>query len=82
MKKYKSPEDFVEILNAHGVDKIFLNPGFEFIDILSGIASARVEGEKSPQLVLCLDESVTASAAYGNYMATGNPQWILCRITP
>ena len=74
MAKYKSGEALIELLNAHGVDKIFINPGFEFIDILSNVAATRVDGKKSPQLVLCLDESVTASAAYGNYMVTGKPQ--------
>ena len=77
MAKYKSGEALIELLNAHGVDKVFLNPGFEFIDVLSKVASARVEGRQSPQLVLCPDESVTAAAAYGNYMVTGKPQVVM-----
>jgi len=77
MAKYKSGEAFIDILNAHGVEKVYLNPGFEYIDILTSVASARTGGRKSPQLVLCLDESVTASAAYGNYMVTGKPQVIM-----
>ena len=79
MEKYKSGEAFIDVLNAHGVEKIFLNPGFEFIDILTNIASARTsaDGRRAPQLVLCPDESVTASAAYGNYMVTGKPQVIM-----
>ena len=77
MVKYKSGEALIEILNAFEVEKIFINPGFEFIDILSTTAAARVENKKSPQLVLCLDEAVTASAAYGNYMVTGKPQMIM-----
>ena len=77
MAKYKSGEAFIELLNAHGVDKVFINPGAETIGIQSGVASARVEGKKSPQLVLCLDESVAAAAAYGNYMVTGKPQVVV-----
>ncbi len=77
MAKYKSGEAFIEILNAHGVDKVFINPGFEHTAVQISMASARLEGRKSPQLVLCLDESVTASAAYGNYMVTGKPQVVL-----
>ena len=77
MAEYKSGEALIEILNARGVDKIFLNPGFEFIDVLSSVAAARAGGGKSPQLVLCLDESAAASAAYGNYMVTGNPQVVM-----
>lgn len=77
MATYKSGEAFIDLLNAHGVDKVFLNPGFEAIDILSNVAKARAGGKISPQLVLCLDESVTAAAAYGNYMITGKPQVVM-----
>jgi len=74
---YKSGDAFIEVLNAHNVDKIFINPGFEAIGVISAIASARVEKKQAPQLVLCLDESVTASAAYGNFMVSGNPQVVM-----
>jgi acetolactate synthase-1/2/3 large subunit len=77
MANYKSGEAFIEILNAHNVDKVFLNPGFEYLDILSSVASARTDGKKAPQLVLCLDESVAAAAAYGSYMVTGRPQTVM-----
>ena len=77
MAIYKNGEAFIDILNAFGVDKVFINPGFEHNAIQVSVAAARLEGRKSPQLVLCLDESVTASAAYGNYMITGKPQVVL-----
>ena len=77
MAKYKGGEAFIDLLNTHGVEKIFINPGFESIDLLSHIAAARTGGKKSPQLVLCLDEAVTASAAYGHYMVTGRPQVVM-----
>ena len=77
MGKYKSGEAIIEILNGQGVDKVFINPGFEHNAVQVCIAQARLEGRKAPQLVLCLDEAVTASAAYGNYMVTGKPQVVL-----
>ena len=77
MAEYKSGQALIEVLNAHGVDKIFLNPGGEFVDAQSCVAAARTEGKKAPQLVLCLDEAVAASAAYGNYMITGKPQVVM-----
>ena len=77
MAKCRKGEVFVETLNAHGVDKIFINPGFESIEFMSEVAATRVSGKKSPQLVLCLDESVAAAAAYGNYMVSGNPQVVM-----
>ena len=77
MAKYRRGEAFIELLNNHGVEKIFLNPGGDVVDIQSDVALARVAGKKAPQLVLCLDESVAASAAYGSYMVTGKPQVVL-----
>ena len=77
MAGYKSGEAFIDILNAHGVDKFFINPGGEYIELQSVVASARVSGRKAPQLVLCLDEAVTIAAAYGSYMVTGKPQVVL-----
>ena len=77
MAKCRKGEVFVETLNAHGVDKIFINPGFETIEFMSEVAATRVAGKKSPQMVLCLDESVAAAAAYGNFMVTGNMQVIM-----
>jgi acetolactate synthase-1/2/3 large subunit len=77
MAKYKTGEAFIELLNARGVEKVFINPGAESVGILTEVASARVEGKKSPQLVLCLDESVAAAAAYGSYMVSGKPQVVV-----
>ena len=77
MAKCRKGEVFVETLNAHGVDKIFINPGFETIEFMSEVAATRAAGGKSPQMVLCLDESVAAAAAYGNFMVTGNIQVIM-----
>jgi len=77
MAGYKNSEAFIDILNAHGVDKFFINPGGEYIELQAAVASARVAGKKAPQLVLCLDETVTAAAAYGSYMVSGKPQVVL-----
>ena len=77
MTVYKNASAFIDILNAHGVDKVFLNAGGELASIQSYVAKARVEGRQAPQLVLCLDESVAASAAYGNYMVSGKPQVVM-----
>jgi len=77
MAGYKNSKAFIDILNAHGVDKFFINPGGEYIELQAAVASARVAGKKAPQIVLCLDEAVTAAAAYGSYMVTGKPQVVL-----
>jgi acetolactate synthase-1/2/3 large subunit len=77
MAEYSNGEAFIDILNAHDVDKVFINPGFEHNPIQIHVAEARINGRKSPQLILCLDEAVTIAAAYGNYMVTGKPQVVL-----
>ena len=77
MSKYKTADAFVSILKEHGVDRAFINPGGDFLEVLPSMAAARLADSNSPQMILCLDESVTASAAYGNYMVTGKPQVIM-----
>ncbi len=77
MGTYSNAEAFIDVVNAHGIDKIFFNPGGEMIGLQSLIAQARVAGKKAPQLLLCLDESVAVSAAHGSYMISGKPQVIL-----
>ena len=77
MNKYESAEAFIEILNAHGVEKIFFNPGGETASLQSMVAQFRTAGKKCPQMVLCLDESVTVSAAHGHYMVSKQPQVVL-----
>jgi len=74
---YTNAEAFIDVVNAHGIDKIFFNPGGEMIGLQSLIAQARTAGRKAPQLLLCLDESVTVSAAHGDYMVSGKPQVVL-----
>ncbi|MCL2493128.1 MAG: hypothetical protein FWF33_03680 [Clostridiales bacterium] len=44
MAKYKNGEAFIEILDAHGVDKVFINPGFEHNAIQVSVAAARRVG--------------------------------------
>ena len=77
MGTYSTAEAFVDVVNAHGIDRIFFNPGGEFIGLQSLIAQARIAGKKAPQLMLCLDEAVTVSAAHGHYMISGRPQVVL-----
>ena len=77
MGTYASGEAFIDIVNAHGVEKIFFNPGGEIIELQSLIAQARVEGKKAPKLILCPDESVTISAAHAQYQISGQPQVVL-----
>jgi len=77
LEQYTGADAFIEVLNAHGVENIFFNPGGEQAAIQATIARNRVLGKRSPRLVLCLDESVALTAAHGNYVVTGQPQIVM-----
>ena len=68
---------FVEHLNAHGVDCIFINPGSDVAPIQESIAKFDAQGRRAPRLILCPHESVALAAAHGYFMVTGRPQVVL-----
>ena len=71
------PTRFVEQLNAHGVDCIFINPGSDIAPIQESIAKFDAQGRRAPRLILCPHESVAMAAAHGYFMVTGRPQVVL-----
>jgi acetolactate synthase-1/2/3 large subunit len=77
MPKYKRAEAFLEILNAAGIDTIFINPGIDTTPVQSAILKYMLSGKRCPKLILNLDESVAMSAAHGNYVVTGKPQVVM-----
>jgi len=68
---------FVEHLNAHGVDCLFINPGSDVAPIQESIAKFDAQGRRAPRLILCPHESVALAAAHGYFMVTGRPQVVL-----
>jgi acetolactate synthase-1/2/3 large subunit len=77
LEKYLGSEAFVEVLNAHGVENIFFNPGSVTTPIQTTISKYRTAGIHAPRLVLCLDEATTLTAAHGHYMVSGRPQFAM-----
>ena len=73
-------DGYVELLNTFSVDYIFVNPGSGTAPILESIAKFNAEGHRTPELVLCLHESVTMAAAHGYFMVTGRPQIVLVHV--
>lgn len=67
-------EAFVEVLNANGVEYIFLNPGTDTVPIQEAIARLRDRGRPTPRVILCLYESLTMTAAHGFFAVSGRPQ--------
>jgi acetolactate synthase-1/2/3 large subunit len=67
-------EAFIESLNEHGVDHLFLNPGIDVVPIQGTIAASRASGKPAPRVILCTHESVAVAAAHGYAMVSGRPQ--------
>ncbi len=70
-------EAFIELLNAHGVEYLFLNPGTDTYSVQEAVAKYKTLGKRTPEVILCLDESLAMAAAHGYFMVTGKPQVIL-----
>lgn len=67
-------ETFLETLNEHGINFIFLNPGIDMVPIQAAVAKYRSLDKKAPQIILCPHESVVVAAAHGCAAASGRPQ--------
>lgn len=73
-------EAFVELLSAHGVDYVFLNPGSDIFPIQESICKHKALGKTAPDIILCLHETVAMAAAHGYAMVTGRPQVVLVHV--
>jgi acetolactate synthase-1/2/3 large subunit len=73
-------EAFVELLCAHGVDYVFLNPGSDIFPIQEALTKFKALGKPAPEIILCLHESVAMAAAHGYAMVTGRPQVVLVHV--
>lgn len=73
-------EAFVEVLNANGVEYIFLNPGTDTFPIQEALSEFKALGKRTPEVILCLHESVAMAAAHGYFMVTGRPQVVLIHV--
>jgi len=70
-------EAFIELLNANGVDYLFLNPGTDTFPVHEAILKFKALGKRAPDIILCLDESMALAAAHGYFMVSGKPQVVL-----
>ena len=73
-------EAFVELLNANGVEYIFLNPGTDTFPIQEALAKFKALGKRTPEVILSLHESVAMAAAHGHFMISGRPQVVLVHV--
>lgn len=73
-------EAFVELVNAQGVDYIFLMPGTDTFPIQEAIAKFAATGRRVPKIISSLHETMAMSAAHGYYMMTGRAQLALVHV--
>jgi len=73
-------EAFVELLNANNVEYIFLNPGTDTFPIQEALSKFKSLGKRTPEVILCLYESVALMAAHGYFAVTGRPQVLLLHV--
>jgi len=73
-------EAFVELLNANGVEYIFLSPGSDTVSIQEALSKFQALGKRTPKVVLGLHESVSMAAAHGYFMVSGRPQVVIVHV--
>ena len=73
-------EAFVELLNANGVEYIFLSPGSDTVCIQEALSKFEALGKRTPKVVLGLHESVSMAAAHGYFMVSGRPQVVIVHV--
>ena len=67
-------EAFVEIVNANGVDCLFLMPGTDTFPIQEALAKFKAQGRRIPRVVSCPHETTVMSAAHGYFNMTRRAQ--------
>jgi len=68
------------LLNANGVEYIFLSPGSDTISIQEALSKFKALGKRTPKVVLGLHESVGMAAAHGYFMVSGRPQVVIVHV--
>ncbi len=76
----EAAEAFIEILNANGVEYIFLMPGTDTFPIQEALAKYQALGKDAPKVVTALHEIMAMAAAHGYFMVTGKPQVCLVHV--
>ena len=63
-------EALIQLLVAHGVQYLFLNPGTDTAPVQEAIVALEARGHAVPQIVSCLYENVALAAAHGYFCMT------------
>jgi acetolactate synthase-1/2/3 large subunit len=72
----------VDILNGHGIDRVFCSPGSEWPPVWEEFARRRATNEKSPEYLNVRHEETAVAMASGFAKATGRLPAVLIHTTP
>ncbi len=73
-------EALIQLLVAHGVQYLFLNPGTDTAPVQEAIVALGSQGHAVPRIVSCLYENVALAAAHGYFNVTRQPQAVLVHV--
>jgi acetolactate synthase-1/2/3 large subunit len=73
-------EHLLWLLNEHGVEYLFLNPGTDSAPVQEAAAVLTDAGVPIPQIITCTFESVALAAAHGYWQVTGRPQCVFVHV--
>ena len=74
-------EAFIELLNANGVEYIFMNPGTDTYSVQEAVCKLKATGRQTPEVIVSLHEYVGMSAAHGHFLVSGKPQVVFVHTT-
>ena len=73
-------EHLLWLLDQHGVEHLFLNPGTDSAPLQEAAATLASAGVSIPRVITCTFESVALAAAHGYWQATGRPQAVFVHV--
>jgi acetolactate synthase-1/2/3 large subunit len=79
-KPRTTAEHLMWLLDRHGVEHLFLNPGTDSAPLQEAAAVLTEAGVRIPRIITCTFESVALAAAHGYWQATGRPQAVFVHV--
>jgi acetolactate synthase-1/2/3 large subunit len=73
-------EQLLWLLDRHGVEHLFLNPGTDSAPLQEAAVTLAEAGVSTPRIIPCTFESVSLAAAHGYWQATGRPQAVFVHV--
>jgi acetolactate synthase I/II/III large subunit len=73
-------EHLLCLLDHHGVEHLFLNPGTDSAPLQEAAVTLAEAGVRVPRIITCTFESVALAAAHGYWQATGRPQSVFVHV--